>query len=250
MKQFSAPSLFAVIAYVSLGTQANAAITLPLNGGFDISQPGTNGAVGGVVVGNFLRGVGEGGVTIQAGTSVEWDDATTSGEGEIIDMLGWTAVNGAGGDTLNNGPGGSLAWNTFASWGDNSRVGTGVLGQVVSGETYTITVTVGGPAGGPRSQGIAFELLADGVALVPDSQVDVTPGSGDFEVISRTFDATSLAGFVGQDLSIVVGVTDDNTAGNRIIFDDVTLTPAPIPEPSSALLVGLAALMVGRRSRK
>jgi hypothetical protein len=120
----------------------------------------------------------------------------------------------------------------------------------LAGETYIISVTVGGPAGGPRSQGIAFELLADGVALVPDSQVDVTPGNDGFEVISRTFDAASLAGFVGQDLSIVVGVTDDNTAGNRIIFDDVTMTPAPIPEPSSALLVGLAALMVGRRSRR
>lgn len=249
MKQLPVPSLLAVLACGSLGTQAYAAISLPLNGGFDVSKPGTGGAVGGVVVGNFLRGVGEAGVTVQAGTTVNWDDATTSLAGETIDMLGWTAVNGGGGDTLNNGPGGSLAWNTFAGWGDNSRVQSDVLGQILAGETYTITVVVGGPGNGPRSQGIAFSLLANGVALTPTSQIDVTPGLGDFETISRTFDAASLAGVVGQDISILVGVTDDNTAGNRIIFDDVSMTPAPIPEPSSLILLGLGGLLATRRRR-
>ena len=137
-------------------------------------------------------------------------------------MLGWAAVNGAGGDTLNNGPGGSLAWNSFAGWGDNTRIQSNVLGQISPGETYTISVVVGGPAGGPRSQGIAFSLLANGVALTPDAQTDVTAGSGEFETISRTFEAASLTGVLGQDITIIVGVTDDNTAGNRIIFDDVS----------------------------
>lgn len=249
MNRLVTSSLVAVLACGPLGTQAYAAISLPLNGGFDISKLGTGGAVGGVVVGNFLRGVGEGGVTIQGGTSVEWDDSTTSAAGEVIDMLGWTAANGGGGDTLNNGPGGSLAWNTFAGWGDNSRVESDSLGQILAGETYTITATVGGPGNGPRSQGIAFSLLANGVALTPTSQVDVTPGLGDFETISRTYDTASLVGVVGQDISVVVGVTDDNTAGNRIIFDDVTMTPAPIPEPSSLVLLGLGGLLATRRRR-
>ncbi len=82
---------------------------------------------------------------------------------------------------------------------------------------------VGGPSDGPRSQGIAFNLLANGVALTPDAQTDVTAGSGDFETISRTFEASSLTGVLGQDMTIIVGVTDDNTAANRIIFDDVSL---------------------------
>lgn len=224
MKRLTPSSLLTVLVSVALGNQVYAQIPLPLNGGFDISKPGTNGAVVGTVVGNFLRGVGEAGVTIQNGTSVDWDDGTSSAAGEVIDMLGWTAVNGAGGDTLNNGPGASLAWNSFAGWGDNTRIESNVLGQISPGESYTISVVVGGPAGGPRSQGIAFNLLANGVALTPDSQTDVTAGSGDFETISRTFEAASLTGVLGQDMTILVGVTDDNTAGNRIIFDDVSLT--------------------------
>lgn len=223
MKRLTTSSLLTIFACASLGTQAYAQIPLPLNGGFDVSKPGTGGAVGGVVVGNFLRGIGEAGVTIQNGTSVNWDDATSSAAGETIDILGWNLANGAGGDTLNNGPGGSLAWNSFAGWGDNSRIQSNVLGQISPGESYTISVVVGGPAGGPRSQGIAFNLLANGVALTPDAQTDVTAGSGDFETISRTFEAASLTGVLGQDMTIIVGVTDENTAGNRIIFDDVSL---------------------------
>lgn len=249
MNRLPTRSLLPVLACGSLLSQAQAVISLPLNGGFDISKPGTNGAVEGVVVGNFLRGVGENGVTVQGGTTVEWEDGTTSAPDDVIDMLGWTATNGAGGDTVNNGPGGSLAWNTFAGWGDNSRVVSDVLGQIGAGQSFTITVTVGGPSDGPRSQGIAFDLLADGVALTPDSQIGVTPGNADFETISRTYDAASLAGVVGQDVSIVVGVTDDNTAGNRIIFDDVAITPMPIPEPSSLALLGLGGLCLARRRR-
>jgi len=249
MNPLTTPSLLAVLTCGSFVTQAHAVISLPLNGGFDISKPGTNGAVEGVVVGNFLKGVGEAGVTIQGGTTVNWDDASSSSASEVIDMLGWNVANGAGGDSLTNGPGGSLAWNTFAGWGDNSRVQTDVLGQFVAGETYTISATMGGPDDGPRTQGIVFSLFADGVALIPDSQVDGTTGSGDFETISRTFDAASLSGFVGQDISIIVGVTDDNEAPNRIIFDDVSITPAPIPEPSSLILLGVGSLLAGRRRR-
>lgn len=249
MNRLPTRSLLPVLACGSLLSQAQAAISLPLNGGFDISKPGTNGSIEGVLDSGFLKGVGEAGVTVQGGSAVTWDDSTTSGPGDTIDMLGWTAINGAGGDTTDNGPGGSLAWNTFAGWGDNSRVVSDVLGQIGAGQSFSITVTVGGPSDGPRSQGIVFDLLADGVALTPDSQTGVTPGNADFETISRTYDAASLAGLVGQDVSILVGVTDDNTAGNRIIFDDVAITPMPIPEPSSLALLGLGGLFLGRRRR-
>ena len=58
MYRLPVPLLLAVLACGSLGSQAYATISLPLNGGFDVSKPGTGGAVGGVVVGNFLKGVG------------------------------------------------------------------------------------------------------------------------------------------------------------------------------------------------
>lgn len=247
MNRLSTRTLLATLACGLLSTQAYAA---PLNGGFDISKPGTNGAVGGTLDSGFLSGVGEAGVTVRNTSVVTFDDTTTAvGPSDIIDMLGWNLSNGAGGDTLNNGPGGSLAWNTFAGWGDNSRVETDVLGQIDAAQSYTISVEVGGPGTGPISQGIAFYMLADGVILTPDSQVDVTLLDGSFETISRTYDAASLAGVVGQDVTIIVGVTDDNTAGNRIIFDNVAITPTPVPEPASLALLGLGGLLIARRRR-
>jgi len=214
MKRSLTPIALTLTTAGLLAAQASA-VTLPLNGGFDISKPGTNGAVGGTLDSGFTSGVGEGGVLIKGGGQVTFDDSSVAVDGELIDMLGWTAVNGAGGDALNNGPGGSFAWNTFAGWGDNSRVGTDVLGQIEAGQSYTISATMGGPQTGPRSQGIAFHMLADGVILTPDASVG-NDGTGDFQTISRTYDAASLAGVVGQDVTIVVGVTDDRSEERRV----------------------------------
>lgn len=253
MKYLTTRSLLAVVACGLLSAQAGAApVSLPLNSGFDVSKPGTNGAIGGVMSGNFLKGVGEGGVTVQGGTTVTFDDSSVANPDDVIDLLGWNIVNGtAGGDLVNNGPSGSLAWNAFAAWsgGDYPRIGTDVLGQIEAGQSYTISVEVGGPGSGPISGPLAFHMLADGVMLTPDSQVDPSLFDGSFETMSRTYDAASLAGMVGQDVTIVVGVADDNTLGNRVIFDNVAITPTPIPEPGSLALLGLGGLLVARRRR-
>ena len=100
---------------------------------------------------------------------------------------------------------------------------------------------VPGPDDGPIVGPLAFHLLADGVQLTPTSFVDPTlPNGGAFQMISRTYDAASLAGNIGQSMSIVLGVEDANTAGNRVIFDDVSLEI--VPEPSASLLLGLAGV--------
>ena len=113
-------------------------------------------------------------------------------------------------------------------------------------------VMVDGPDTGPISQPLAFHLFANGIQLTPSSFVDPTlPGNG-FQEISRTYDAAAIAAHVGSDLSIVLGVEDANDAGNRVIFDDVSLDVVAIPEPGTPLLVALAGVLVlaGHRRRK
>jgi hypothetical protein len=132
---------------------------------------------------------------------------------------------------LNNGVDGGIGCNGFAAWGGNTRIESDPgLGTIESGRTYTITVQVGGPDGGPISGPLAFHLAADGTPMTPSSQVDVTlPSIVDFQEITRTYDPTSTADHVGKEMTIILGVEDENSVGNRIIFDNVSLEVVGAP---------------------
>lgn len=186
-------------------------------------------------------------LSISGGGSANYSDGTS---GTTVDLLGWNKVQGNV-DILANGPGGSLALSIFAAWGGQARVVTASsLGSITGGLDYTISAMIGGPDTGPIGGPLAFYLLADGVELTPSSSVDpIVPNGDAFQTISRTYHAADLAGFVGQQMTIVVGVTSDNTIGNRVIFDDVSLLA--IPEPTTPLLLGLGGFALAfSRSRK
>jgi hypothetical protein len=90
---------------------------------------------------------------------------------------------------------------------------------------------VGGPDAGPIQGPLAFHLAADGVQLTPSEVVDPTlPNGGEFQEISRTYDADSIADHIGAEMTIVLGVEDANDFANRVVFDDVSLvTDGPGP---------------------
>ena len=196
--------------------------------------------------GSYAAGVGNG-ITLSGGT-VTYSDTSV---GTTVDLPGWAALN-SGNDLANNGVGGSTGMNIFAAWGGNGRIQTtGSLLTISAGQTITISVMVGGPDDGPIGGPLAFHLLADGVQLVPTSFVDPTlPNFGAFQMISRTYDAAVLAPHLGQTTTIVLGVENSNAAGERVIFDDVSLSA--IPEPGTPLLLGLGgfALAFVRSRRK
>ena len=83
---------------------------------------------------------------------------------------------------------------------------------------------VDGPSGGPIEGDLAFHLLADGVVLTATAPLALLTGSVGFQEISRTYDATSLAGHVGESLTVIIGVEDSNNFGNRMIWDNISLT--------------------------
>lgn len=223
---------------------------LVFNGDFNLTKPGEPGVSATLTAGfvpwnppnpaSFLDMPVNGG-------SANYGDGSS---GPNVDVLGWIRNNGNA-DFVNNGIGGSIAYNSFASWGGDGRIESAAPVAVVQpGLAYTISVSVDGPSNGSNAIDgpLAFHLLANGTQLTPTSLVDmVTPGGG-FQEISRTYDAATMAPFVGQDLTILMGVEDANNGGDRVIWDNVML--AAVPEPSSALLLGLSGLALLRRKRK
>ena len=230
--------LATLVALLSFAAASQAAVIA--GGDFQLYKPGeptvTATLTGGWVPWNGV--VPPTNLSISGGASANYSDGTT---GTTVDLLGWTKIQGNV-DILDNGPGGSTAINFYGSWGGQSRaVSASSLGAIAPGMDYTISAMIGGPGTGPIGGPLAFHLLANGVELVPSSAVNPDT-SGNFQTISRTYDAAALAGFVGQQMTIVVGVADGNTIGNRVIFDDVSLVA--IPEPTTPLLLGLGGLVL------
>ena len=247
-------TLLTLLVLAPLVGQAQAAVIF--GGDFQLYKPGTGYTVTATLSGpgafdSYAQGVGDG-VPLAGGTkTATWDDGSgVSAPGGPVDLPGWTSVHGSNPDTGANGVGGTSGLNIFAAWGGQARVQTSAsVGTVDVSKVYVISAMVDGPAGGPIEGPLAFHLLANGIQLTPSAQVTPNTGGLGFQTISRTYDAASLAGLDGQSLTIVLGVEDTNTLGNRMIWDDVSLDV--VPEPSSALLLGVggAALMLVRRKR-
>jgi hypothetical protein len=227
------------LAALALATTPAHSQLIP-GGDFQMYKPGTGYTVTAAFAdgASFARGVGDG--IDLAGGSVNYSDLTSSVAPNDtipdIDLPGWAPLQTQN-DLLNNGVGGSTGMNIFAAWGGNCRIQTtGSLFTVATGQTVTITAMVGGPDDGPIGGPLAFHLVAGGVQLVPTSFIDPTlPNGGAFQMISRTYSAAVLAPHVGASTTIVLGVEDANSFGNRVIFDDVTLV-ASVPDTTPPTL--------------
>jgi hypothetical protein len=225
----SNPLIFLTSAGLVLSAGAD-----PVPGGdFQLTKPGaptvTATLTGGWVSWNGV--VPPTNLSISGGGSANFSDGTT---GTTVDLAGWTKIRGNA-DVLGNGPGGSLAFNAFGSWGGQTRIrSANSLGTIQADGVYTISVMVGGPDTGPVQGPLAFHLLADGVQLTPTSSVEPTlPNGGAFQEISRTYGGAAITDHLGKSLTIVLGVEDTNTAGNRVIFDNVSIAisgtgPTPV----------------------
>ena len=240
-------SLASLLVFLAIAVPAQAAVIF--GGDFQLYKPGEPAVTATLTGGAWVTWNGlipPTNLNVSGG-SANYSDSTS---GSTVDLLGWTKVQGNV-DILANGPGGSLALNAFGAWGGQSRVVTASsVGTIAAGFDYTISALIGGPDGGPIQGPLAFHLLANGVELTPTSSVDPTlPNSGAFQTISRSYAAADLAGFVGQDLTIMVGADDGNNFGGRVIFDDISLFA--IPEPSTSLLLALCGFALAcSRSRK
>jgi len=215
-------------------------ITVP-NGDFEqIYKPGSD-SITADLGGGWTQGLGLD-APMDDGTAT-YSDGTT---GDAVDIPGWIGAdpqgwidNGGtyGRDTNFPNRQGAVAaqivtpdglyyyLSNGGDWGNPAGgliVSDASLGNVEDG-TYTLSMLATGPDG-PATP-VVLELLADGVALTPSSSVDPEL-SGDWQEFSRTYDATSLAGHIGESLTIRLGV-DRGASGGQTCFDVVSLSYAP-----------------------
>ncbi len=222
--------------YPQLQLFGGQSIAIPvLNGDFELLyKPGTE-ITGIVADGSWSMGVGLD-CPIDGGTGYEFTDGTTGTSADIAgwigyDMDGWVAEGGTYDRDITNGnfqgnislvDGNQFFGANGGGWGNPAGgliTSAASLGTVVDGD-YTLSMIVRGPDGAAIP--VTLDLLADGIALTPTSSVDPEM-TGEWQEVSRTYDAASLAGVLGQDLTIVLGVARGSTGG-QTHFDDVLLT--------------------------
>jgi len=126
----------------------------------------------------------------------------------------------------NHTPSGAYCYlSNGGGWGNPAGgliVSSASLGNIINGATYTLSMYANGSA-----TPIVLKLLANGTELTPSSSVWPTL-SGTHQLFSRTYYAADLLSYVGQALTIVLGL-DRNCSDTQSHFDDVSLTyTAPI----------------------
>ena len=116
------------------------------------------------------------------------------------------------------------------------------LATVESDLTYTLSMLARWRQD-PAATPVVLDLLADGVALTPSSSVDPVL-TGEWQEFSRTYDAASLSGHLGESLTIQLGV-GRGASGTQSLFDAVSL--GYVPEPTTMSLLALGGLALLRR---
>ena len=226
-------------------------ITIPNNSFEEIYKPGST-TITADLGGGWTTGVGPA-VPMNGSQIANFSDGTT---GNAVDVPGWIGAAGwdnSYGLNTNSNRKGSVARQSSAAdglyyylangtaWGNQPGgviASEAALATVQSGSTYTLSMFANGGA-----TPVVLDLLADGAAIAPTSSVDPTL-SGAWQEFSRTYDPASLAGFVGQSLTIRLGV-DRDASGTQSHFDNVTLSfeaAEAIPEPSTFVLATLGLL--------
>lgn len=184
---------------------------------------------------------------LSGSTPVPFDDGTT---GTVVDVPGWiTPIESQGIPTGNcdlwsrgyNAGDGTSCLNAFGEWSSQNgglAKSAESLGNIDSDRIYKLSAMLLGNAGP-----VTLELQADGVTIPPSSAVTpVAPGN--WQVISRSYNMADLAPYVGQPMTIVVGIArpgpgDPALTGARARFDNIKLEYyafgpdiyAPTPDP-------------------
>jgi hypothetical protein len=251
-----------------------------------VTEPGNPSIKATSITGNFwTNGMGVGGaaqlggqdgaqITFSNGdvwtrSSGTWRDQNSAVK-TTVDTPGWTQPSAAFGvqTTPEQGTLGAyvnnLGQGTLQAY--SSQLGVGQSGvQITANTSYTLSIDAKTYFGGTPAGAIVLSLIANpnnsangataggavmltGTGLNGFSSGTTQPGSN-WATYSIKYDPANLAPFVGDYLYIGFGSTADGSAFGQTNFDNVTLTAAEVPEPSSLVLTSVAAILCLTRMR-
>jgi len=238
-------NVLAIVAVVMFATgigQVGAATVTVLNGDFElIYKPGT--MITGILLpagGAWTQGVGPD-CPIDSGT-YKFSDTSTGYDADVVGWLGydrdgWIALGGTYGRDQTTGnlqgcvanvnnlsPGGLNCYCVNGSGWGNAAGGLITsdesLGTILSNSIYTLSMYARGEGTGATP--VVLELFADGALVTPTSSVSPALTSG-WQEFTRTYDVADLSSYVGQAMTIVLGV-GRNAIGSQTQFDDVSFS--------------------------
>jgi hypothetical protein len=257
MKQNNTYKLGSLATFALATVQAQAGVIAVPNGSFEtLFKPGST-TITALTVDSWTHGVGMNAQMDPGGGSAAYSDATT---GNFVDVPGW--INAPGWSPSYDwasGPGSVAAQNPAADgisyyttngtdYGNNfggAIQSAASLATIGSGESYTLSMFLSDTDTAPVS-GRILSLMANGVVLTPSSFTGSSGAPGTWNQFTNTYSAATLAGFVGQNLTIRVGWAS-GASGTQSQLDNVTLTS--VPEATSLSLLAISALMMTRRKR-
>jgi hypothetical protein len=213
------------------------AMAVPDSGFETLFKPGSTSVTATLTAPAYTNGLGSG-VSVTTVVPVLYSDLSTGlTTGNTVDVPSWV---GTGAVQTGSAETGSLSYAANGgAYGSASgeSITSAVLGSVVGGQGYVLTVDVAADNGTPAAP-LLLTLLANGVPVTPTSTSFPTLTRA-YQTVSETYSAAALAGDVGQALQIKLG-TGSPATGQQLDFDNVTLSTTTVPEP-----VGLAGLVAG-----
>ncbi len=185
-----------------------------------------------------------------AGTVPSW---TINTSGKVVGV--WNPQNAYYNNASGNGtPSGADGTNVAFFYGTSEGSLTQTLTESLAANTnYTLTVAVGNRNVPELFAGYRIELLAGGVSVAIESNATAPSAVGTFADVTLNFVTAGTHSQLGQTLGI--RLTGPSSVSNtRVEYDNVRLTAtgATVPEPSTAIAMGLLGIVgfTGRRGRR